>query len=96
MFFLFRQNNSGGFFIPPAKFVIVEADNAKEANAIALEHGVYFNGVVLEIDCACCGDRFSRVEDYEAYDSIDEALPCVADSGETDNVPFKLVIKKNN
>ena len=62
MFYTYRQNNSGGSFIG-AMNVIVEADSAKEADEIAQENGVYFNGVSLGMDCGCCGDRW-----YPAWD----------------------------
>lgn len=42
--FTYNQNNSGGAFSGPA-FIIVEANNAAEADARALEHDVYFDGV---------------------------------------------------
>jgi hypothetical protein len=59
MFFTYRQNNSGGRFIG-AKYVIVEAESAKEADEIAEENDVYFDGVSDGYDCGCCGDRWSR------------------------------------
>ena len=57
-FYTYSQNNSGGFFCEPAKYVIVEADSQDEANEIAQEHGVYFNGCATGVDCSCCGDRW--------------------------------------
>lgn len=63
MFYTFYQNNSGGFFTKPAHYVIVEADSAEEANAIAEQNGVYFDGVEEGIDCRCCGDRWIEIYD---------------------------------
>lgn len=66
MFYQFSQNNSGGRFTVNsrvAQFVVIEANNADEANARAKEVGMYFDGVYEELDCACCGDRW-----YPAYD----------------------------
>ena len=60
MFYSYHQNNSGGTFYGPAIWVIVEADTANEADAIAEENGVYFNGCSTGEDCSCCGDRWSR------------------------------------
>lgn len=65
MFFTFYQNNSGGSFtIDEAKGigkeVIIEALNSEDANALAVARGLYFNGVGCEIDCGCCGDRWSE------------------------------------
>lgn len=62
MFFNIRQNNSGGRFGPPAINVIVEADDWREADAIAAENGVYLNGVASGYDCSCCGDRWHSAE----------------------------------
>jgi hypothetical protein len=62
MFYTYRQNNSGGSFeINDAvtQFVIIEADNAAEANERAEAIGLYFDGVDEGLDCGCCGDRWS-------------------------------------
>lgn len=69
MFYTFNQNNSGGYFKPPAQYVIVEASSAKEANQIAEDNGLYFNGVENGIDCHCCGDRWWRRIDKDATKS---------------------------
>jgi len=71
MFFNFRQNNSGGFHIGPEN-VCVRANCAEEANKKAIESGlIYFNGVREGKDCDCCGDRWSKVHDFEAKE-----FPC--------------------
>ena len=59
-FFTFYQNNSFGRDEGPAKYVIIEASSAKEANDIAELNGIYFDGVQNDIDCPCCGNRWSR------------------------------------
>jgi hypothetical protein len=56
-FFEFHQNNSGGSWHGP-KGLVVEAADHFEANTIAKQHGVYFDGVAAGYDCACCGDRW--------------------------------------
>ena len=61
MFYTYSQNNSGGSFIGP-HHVIVEADSARQANSIAQDHDVYFDGVEFGVDCECCGDRWIRIE----------------------------------
>jgi hypothetical protein len=66
MFYNYRQNNSGGYWIGP-KNVIVEADSSEEADEIAQQNGVYFDGISSGNDCSCCGDRWSR-----AWDDGDE------------------------
>ena len=66
-YFKFRQNNSFGHFVG-TPLVFVQADNAADANRIAQDHGVYFNGVADGIDCDCCGDRWYPVHDDDAQD----------------------------
>lgn len=68
--FNYRQNNSGGFFCEPAVNVHIEADSAKEANRIAEENGLYFNGVDSHQDCECCGDRWHEQWDDEDGDKV--------------------------
>ena len=60
MFYTYDQTNSGGTYTGPAACVIVEADSAWQANAIARKHGVYFDGCQSGKDCSCCGDRWYR------------------------------------
>lgn len=67
-FFTYRQNNSGGHFCGPAKYVIIEADNADEANRIAEDHDIYFNGCMTGSDCPCCGDRWHECDASDAKD----------------------------
>lgn len=67
----FSQNNSGGEFEIDDKVTInvwVEANNAREANAKAEEIGIYFDGVNSEMDCECCGDRWSVVIETDAQE----------------------------
>lgn len=76
MFYLYDQNNSGGFFIidEPAGIgpkVWVEANTAHEANDRAKTIGIYFNGCDSGEDCECCGDRWWPAwEDEDGSDSI--------------------------
>jgi len=68
-FYRFRQSNSGGSFVVDKKVcheVIVEASNKEEAIEIAMDLGIYFNGVDDGFDCPCCGDRW-----YEPYSHIE-------------------------
>lgn len=63
-FFTFSQNNSGGSFIDNGSlgdYVVIEADNADDANERAMALGIYFNGVDEGIDCDCCGNRWYEV-----------------------------------
>ena len=66
-YFKFNQNNSFGHF-SGTPLVFIQADNAKAANAIAQDNGIYFNGVADGIDCDCCGDRWHPVHDDDAMD----------------------------
>src|SRR5690606_567561 len=73
MFYTFDQNNSGGRWHFDAEdglgfFVIIEADDAEEANYRAGRIGLYFDGCG---DCCCCGNRW-----HEAWGSGDD-LPHV-------------------
>lgn len=68
----FNQNNSGGDFFGP-RYVLVQAPSASTANALAQDHGVYFDGCEDGRDCPCCGDRWDRV--YDDHDATDS--PCV-------------------
>jgi len=59
MIYSFRQNNSGGFYTKPAKYIIVNgARDSEHATEIALAAGMYLNGVQARVDCGCCGDRW--------------------------------------
>lgn len=77
MFYLFRQNNSGGVFTVDegrgiAMYVIVEAPTSGLANTRAEEIGLYFDGVEAGLDCECCGDRWQRVsrQDVDEVPSV--------------------------
>ena len=89
MIYYFRQNNSGGSFADleylgdglDVFHLAVEAESAEAACDIAenSKYNIYFNGVDNDIDCPCCGDRWSRwASDYESVDllKIHEELPC--------------------
>ncbi len=69
-FFHFDQNNSFGNFKGPAKHVVVEAENATDANVRAEELGLYFDGVHTGSDCPCCGDRWYRLWVSEEGDDV--------------------------
>ena len=68
-FFTFDQNNSGGSYDGDFRFIIIEAPHAGWANDVAVDHGIYFDGCSRGLDCDCCGDRWSRVDDDDATDS---------------------------
>ena len=75
-YFHFRQNNSGGSFDiddKVAHHVIIQAHSATEANRLAVDVGIYFDGCESGSDCSCCGDRW-----YESWDAGD-ATPLIYD-----------------
>lgn len=70
MFYTFNQNNSGGYFEGEHRYIIIEAPSAEAANAIAESTtDIYFDGVYNGYDCRCCGDRWYRVDEYDAADT---------------------------
>ena len=82
-FFHFSQNNSGGSFVIDetlAHHVIIEAVSAKDANARAMEIGIYFNGCDSGMDCECCGDRW---HEQWSDDSGDDTPMIYGDKPET-------------
>ena len=75
MYYKFRQNNSGGYFIiddDVSQTVILEADSAYEANKKAEDIGIYFDGVHCKIDCKCCGDRWHEVGFSDGKQNLSE------------------------
>lgn len=61
MFFLFSQNNSGGYFVETDELchrLFIEADSEQDAIDKAEDLGCYWNGVAKGKDCPCCGDRW--------------------------------------
>lgn len=96
-FYTFRQNNSGGVFCDPAKYVVVEAPSANVANAIAEDHGVYFDGCETGQDCSCCGDRWYRTWESEGTNAPEiygePAESHVPDFEMDPEIPEVLIIK---
>ena len=66
MFYTFNQNNSGGVFHRNDnvdELVVIEANSATQANDIAQEIGIYFDGAG---DCLeCCGHRWQSVSQLD-------------------------------
>lgn len=60
-FYEYNQNNSGGSFVVDKNLchrLMIEADEQRLADRIAISLGVYFNGCDKGLDCDCCGDRW--------------------------------------
>jgi hypothetical protein len=71
-YFHYSQNNSGGSFDiddKVAHHVIIQAHSASEANKLAEDVGIYFNGCDDGRDCSCCGDRWSPAWRDEGTDT---------------------------
>lgn len=92
-YYNYRQNNSGGSFSTPAINLVVKADSPADADAIALANGVYFDPT-FEIDCDCCGNRWSSAVD--GWVSTSDTIPEVSDWDDqwalSDGVPVQIVI----
>ena len=78
-FYTYRQNNSGGGFVQDHKqgisvFVCIEAESASQADDLAEQIGLYFNGCDTGADCSCCGDRW-----YHAYKDDGTNTPMMYD-----------------
>ena len=58
--YTYYENNSGGFFKTETGKIVVYARDDTHADELAEQQGVYFDGVENDIDCACCGNRWSR------------------------------------
>ena len=85
--YVYRQNNSGGYIIKPAKFIIVEAENEPAALDKAKEAGLYLDGVSLGVDCSCCGDRWSNFT-YEFNSVLEAKSYCYEQNGNRDANPY--------
>lgn len=72
-FYRYSQNKVSGRFDGETLYYI-EAVSADHANLIAEKYtDIYFDGVKGARDCACCGDRWDRADEYDAYTSEDIA-----------------------
>lgn len=76
-FYHYDQNNSGGsFYIDKdvCENVYIEANNANDANEIAQEKGIYFDGCAEGRDCNCCGDRWSEAWEGSAIENHEKLI----------------------
>lgn len=77
-FYTYYQNNSGGGFITNndvKEYVIIEAHSSEQANDIAENIGIYFDGMLSGEDCSCCGSRWN-----EQYADNGDPEPMVFDT----------------
>lgn len=66
LWYLFDQNNSGGSFEGNddlSEIVFIQARSPNQANRIAEQKGIYFDGVERGLDCECCGNRWGRADE---------------------------------
>ena len=89
--YMFRQNNSGGYYCEPARHIIVvDAKDEGHALDIAAKAGLYLNGVSAGVDCSCCGDRWYDLANE--FDSVQDAKDeCGSYGDDDDEVPSYLV-----
>jgi hypothetical protein len=72
-FYKFDQSNPGGEYDDSMPYTLfVQADSEDSANAIAEQHGVYFDGITKGLDCECCNDRWYRTDDWQALEEAPE------------------------
>jgi len=70
MFYTYRQNSSGGSYDDSSTYVIIEAESAYAANILAEYYGIYFDGCDKNIDCRCCGDRWTEATESDGEEFI--------------------------
>ena len=66
-YYHYQQNNVGGEWVVNdrvSKHVIIEATSAAHANQLAEHIGMDFNDY-----CECCGERWTKAQDYDAEDT---------------------------
>ena len=85
--YVYRQSNSGGQYMDPAQFIIVEAENEPAALDKAKEAGLYLDGVSLGVDCSCCGDRWNNFT-YEFNTLLEAKSYCYEENGNQDTTPY--------
>ena len=92
MIYSFRQNNSGGYYVQPAKYIIVkDAKDSEHATEIAMQAGMYLDGVAAGSDCYCCGDRWYDFS-YE-FEAVEDAIADALDYDSQQNeVPDYIIV----
>ncbi len=62
MWYSYDQNNTFGTFELGVMKFHIEAETPEQADLIAEQQGVYFDGCDNGHDCECCGDRWYRAD----------------------------------
>jgi len=97
-FFTYGQNNSGGYMHFDAgagisHYVIVEADDAKQADYKAIGIGLYFDGIEKGADCDCCGDRWCAQDSWWNTDEGDEVPTVYGEPVESTDLSWRSLKK---
>ena len=91
MVYVYTQNNSGGYYRDPAKYIIVvDANDSDEALGIAEMAGLYLYGMAKGVDCSCCGDRWHD-DPYEFDTQIEAIEHCTKYAWGDDSVKHYIV-----
>jgi len=74
-FYLFRQNNSGGYFLRDRKLgvdanMLIEANSEVDAEDIFAKIEDEYGEYSFNESCDCCGDRWYSHEPDEVFDDI--------------------------
>lgn len=93
--FRYWQNNSGGYFKEPARTVYIQAEDENQADSIAKDNDIYFNGVAKGLDCDCCGSRWSSPWDGEEQLVI-EKRDLKNPMAEEENIPVIMIVPFNH
>lgn len=95
--YCFDQNNSGGYFTPPARFVWVQGFNPGDIQA-------RFDSLGVSTEyCPCCGERWTRARDLsELTDTpehfgrpLDQLTEPPSNVTRESKVPFGLLVFYN-
>lgn len=71
-FYNYHQSNPGGNLDHSKPLELyIQAPTPKVADAIAETYGIYFDGILLGIDCGCCCDRWDRASKWDLIDIQD-------------------------
>lgn len=95
--YVYRQNNSGGFFKKPALMVAVEIDakslTGEESNTVAFSRAKSVGVDPNAPYCECCGKRWSdHAEEREDRPAADDGWDMYRKWAKRDQVPLALYI----
>lgn len=97
MWYHYCQNNSyGRWNLDTGKVVWIEADTPEEADSIAETVGIYFDGCKADIDCPCCGDRWTRQTVWTDDFPDVEAMMRYSDRFEARHYPYVFFYPKED